>query len=144
MSDLTALIERLEKATGSDRQIDCEIAWETGWDIKSRTGGNWREAFPQWRGDEYRTLGASDNWGVPCYTASLDGATALVERVLPGCCRASGKTSLYPGMVPGSSPFKFWAEIGDWGSPARAGHDIEPIAILIALLRAIEAQGGGT
>jgi DsbC/DsbD-like thiol-disulfide interchange protein len=29
------------------------------------------------------------------------------------------RTALRPGMIPGSSPFAYWSECGDWGTPCR-------------------------
>jgi len=58
VGDVTGLVERLEKATGPDREIDAAIRAQ---------------------------LGISEGYHAhEFYTASLDAALALVERVLPG------------------------------------------------------------
>lgn len=91
MSDLEALRERLEKATEPSREIDCLLY------------GNLHRSRSAWRavclrdGDRPASV-ANSAWCVlretieghattidpPEYTASLDAALSLVERVLPG------------------------------------------------------------
>lgn len=123
MGRYTDIIARLESASGPDRELDFAIAETLGALPRNRFGDDIGVCRP--------------------VTASLDAAIGLVERVLPDAYRASGRTGLYPGMIPGSSPYAYWAEVGDWGSPSRAGHDREPIALLLALFRALEAQEAG-
>ena len=136
MMELGELIERVEKLTGPDREVDCEIAWATGWDIEATNySGTWRRAFPSWRGVGERTHRAADNWGVPPFTASLDAAVALVERVLPAWsweCRASGTGDKGQATV--------------WNPIKAPGHNDEQlayncpspaIALVLATLRAV-------
>lgn len=129
MGSLAELIERVEKATGPDREIDVAIA----------------EAvtpllLPSLKWDRTGNLSSIEDPRVtveaPLFTSSLDSIVALIAEKLPKGYRASGRTSAYPGMIPGSPRAKFFAEVGDWGSPARAYHDVEPIALLLAFLRA--------
>ena len=77
MTDLTALLERVEAATGPDREIDTEIARAFGW-----TPPGINPAL--WEGKETPSWWATPGFGMPAYTSSLDAAIALVERVLPG------------------------------------------------------------
>lgn len=68
MSDIDALIERLEKATGPDREIDAMILVVEEPRIF--------DLLPYWTPEERENI-------VPRYTESIDAAVALVERVLP-------------------------------------------------------------
>jgi hypothetical protein len=113
MSKFADVIARLEKAEGPDRGIDGAIAMALG-------------LMPS--GDRY--------------TASIDAAIALVERMLPGWRWSIGtelaedfKTTEYGGNIyPFEQPFP--AELDTYGySQANA-----PIAILLALFRALDAQ----
>ena len=60
MTTLTSLRERVEKATGPDREIDVEIFFELDW------------------------TGQGDARTAPEYTSSIDAVVALIERELPG------------------------------------------------------------
>jgi hypothetical protein len=64
MSDI---IERLEKATGPDQDLDEDI-FDMAWPVKSRNGLTWRE-----RGQQMLTSDAI----TPRYTASIDAAMTL-------------------------------------------------------------------
>ena len=89
MSDqtITSLIEKLEGAAGPSIALDAEICWTLERD--RATSAFWRGAMglPRPLPDEFsrlpRGLGmASLEAGSPNYTASLDAALALAERVL--------------------------------------------------------------
>lgn len=71
---LVNLIERLEKAIGPDRELDWRIAEK--FDIPERwpTSALWPPFMPKSKYDK----------SIPAYSASIDAAVALVERVLPG------------------------------------------------------------
>lgn len=82
MTDLTALIERVENGSGPDREVDFDIARFEGWTQHSdesdpvyarRPGLWWAEPGEDW------SVCATP----PYYTSSLDAAVSLVERVLP-------------------------------------------------------------
>lgn len=80
MTPIEALIERLEKATGPSREIDLEIGKALD-HIDART-------VIIGAGDHAGTIGYSDRnqWAsvsLPLYTASIDAAVSLCERVLP-------------------------------------------------------------
>jgi len=71
---LKELIDRVERASGPDREIDKAIA-----------------IFVEWTatGKEPPETGTPDYWysdafGMPAYTASIDAALSLVERFRPG------------------------------------------------------------
>ncbi len=63
------LIGRLEKATGPDRELDFDIAIQTGWKIADDC------AFSDYA-KQYPKLARKDNF--PYYTSSIDAALTLV------------------------------------------------------------------
>ena len=65
------LIERLEKATGPDRNLDADIASSVGW---SPGPGYTRKSDDSWRLGNWIN---SVQWA-PLYTASIDAALTLV------------------------------------------------------------------
>lgn len=86
---ITSLIEKLEGAEGPSIALEAEICWTLERD--RATSAYWRGAMGQPRPlpEEFarlpRGLGmASLEVGSPNYTASIDAALALAERVLPG------------------------------------------------------------
>lgn len=127
--DLAALIERVEKATGPDRQLDCLldcirhdrefIEWTADTGV---TGYRYKHPRIVWGSGTWREEIA--------YTSSLDAALALVEEKLPGWTwtRAiDGQIALWrPG---GASP------------EARQPKLVtEAATISVALLRALQSQ----
>jgi len=76
-SSLSDLIARLEKATGPDRQLDCEIAEALGHSIVWKQANYTMEAFPAilWR-KPHPYAGMKE----PCpkWTSSIDAAMTLV------------------------------------------------------------------
>lgn len=112
------LLSRLQGLTAPDREVDALI--------HTATNAPLREGLRFGR--------------VPAYTASLDAAVALCERVLPGWsweCRASGTgdkgqaTVWNPSKAPG------------YNEEQRAYNCATPaIALLIAILTALEARDG--
>jgi hypothetical protein len=79
------ILERLRAATGPDRELDALIWLETtdGATRRESTVTSSTNLWPPYTIDETR-----DATGrlitVPSYTASIDAALALVERMLPG------------------------------------------------------------
>ena len=123
------ILERLRAATGPDRELDALIWLETtdGATRRESTVTSSTNLWPPYTIDETR-----DATGrlitVPSYTASIDAALALVERMLPGRdiavyafggkewrCIIGGHTS-WPKLMPA------------------------PLAILTALFAALEAK----
>lgn len=105
MSDLVDLLERVRSATGPDRELDEALRVQLGYPPKP--------------------------WN---YTASIDAALALTERVLPGWVwlKKSPKViSLYRPLTDEEDAAKAWAKHYD-GTGATA-----PIAILAATLSAL-------
>ena len=110
---MTELIERLEKATGPDRELDLAI-----WAACGGSGGP-DNGFLDWR---------------PALTASIDAALDLVERKLPGAWWFAARQADEIGEY----SFDLRASIG--GLLGTASAPTLPLAICIALLRALSAQ----
>ncbi len=115
------LLDRLRAAKGPDRELDAEIAHALGQTVTYST-----EIHPQPCGD--------DGCYLPEWTASLDAALALAERVLPGW---AWSMSYDPPETTGNPPHAFKLR-----APNRATHGeghwyhapTAPLAVLIALL----------
>lgn len=110
MSTYAEIIERLEKATGPDRKIDYMVFTKTAP----------LDEFSPWS----PLIGNH-------FTSSIDAAIALVETMLPGqpMIMGIGQTEL-------TRP---WARVGSWSGCDAVGSTL-PIAILLALFRALEAK----
>lgn len=122
------LIAKLEALDGPDREVDADIYIAFN--------------IPMERAGRIDRLGGCVGWwpkdapyesavDVPRYTASLDAAIALVERVLPGNhLRIDiGDDGLHAANI-----------FGDWGDSHANASSSPAIALLIALLRAKEAR----
>lgn len=103
------LIERLEKATGPDRELDEAIHAATN-----------------------KPLRAGLRWGnIPNYTASIDAAVALTERVLPDV-----GWSVATNRIDRRRVARLWTgEIDDGKAHAGAS---PAIALCLAILKAME------
>lgn len=107
---ISSLIKRLEEATGPDRELDADLA--IACDLISER---------EWWSTDYLKFGL-----VPCYTASVDAAIALAERVLgPVGWNVQGNTNIFYSSVAGHTS-------RSKATPA--------IALCIAVLRALEAK----
>ena len=170
MSDLDALMERVEAATGADRHLDADLA------LALRDLPAWMYADAAKHGVNIDTgyIDTVTNAGqCGCgilaseYTASLDAALALVERKLPGWLYGVRHTSTWC-PEPGSDLERWagkpvWdAEIVDFGDsdsaepfcdPADADEDdgvqifdakhcSPALALISALLRALKSAEG--
>lgn len=157
---LKALLERIEAATGPDREIDSIIEATffapEGWHIEqSPINGNWciysgtnaRTGQPRlWEAKGHSAIGKP-------YTASIDAAVALVEKKLDGWGWQTGCP------LPYSKPREFYASV--WRNGLHVGHDgwvnedgkpmpprpspaiyrsTPALALLCALLRALIAE----
>ncbi len=113
-SDLQALLSRIKRAEGPDRELDRAI-----YEATSR---------PPPAGYRLGPTPAS-------YTASVDASLALVERLLPGQALAVGTMKFDPPGVPWCC---IWTTGGD---PKFNGSGATPsLAILAALLTALLAK----
>lgn len=131
--DLAALLVRVEKAEGADRELDTRIWQVLVFDPKLLKPGH----------DWLKTPGLG--YSKPAYTASLDAALALCERVLPGCYWRAAE--LTPGEIAGMRPpgnQEFWATVGPAGAQEQAFGFTPALALIAAMLRALLALAGDT
>jgi hypothetical protein len=110
MTDYTSIIERLERATGADRELDIAVA--RCFEVPANVHRDW----------------------TPRYSESIDAAVALVGKLLPD---ALWKTGHYGDEKPGLflacvMPFGPGIFEGASSSPA--------IAILLSLFRSLSAK----
>lgn len=124
-SRLQSLLERLEKASGGDREIDARLAEAFGGfaDVirALNEDGSTVDAMVDYGEDSFDEC--------PRYTSSLDAALSLVERVMPGWTRAVDASLPSAGIdVDLYSPN---------GMKAVGTHARETHATLIALLKAV-------
>lgn len=124
--ELDALIARVEDATGPDREIDAELARLMNWVPTGVNASLWNVADPK---PEYWYSSA---FGLPPYTASIDAALALVERVKAGEELGWWVTILEIALR--EIAWKHTLE-GPKPGPAALAR-----AIILALLRALKAQ----
>lgn len=111
MTDYSPLIERLEKASGPDRELDCRV-WLLVGDalgepfslrghapikpsevVNGRWMGSAVEKYPN------DMQGIARSWRVPCFTASLDAAMSLVPE--GECWRVEDHPLSGPGAIVG-------------------------------------------
>ena len=137
------LVERLTEASEPSEELDGLIALslKTGelpdsayWAAENVYG----DPVNEWRSGGY---GSYAFHSVQPYTASLDAAIGLVEKVLPGWSWQSGKE------IDPDGGFDFWTSLSPGEQPFPAELDItvvhdhsEPISIVLALLKALEAK----
>lgn len=126
MTACRELIERLEKATGPNVYLDCDIHAALVAQIpKGYTRGSASGAYLMAHGKGGRTWSEK----VPAYTASIDAALSLVEMMMPST-----------HYVAGFGPDGFCAFIDTRGPSFKGNAPSLPLAILLALLCALEAQ----
>lgn len=112
------IIARLTAATGPDRDLDRIIECSVWFDT------------PQ-----HIPLAIRDKWNAKPFTASVDACLALIERVLPGAYRATTVLRQLP-----YTGTRFRCEILDDSANGTGAHNCEPLALLLALFRALETQ----
>ena len=134
MRELAGLIERLEKATGPDREIDALIEIEARRQEAYRVGLN-DDQRAKWKpvGSNGEVEEGGTRYHSPKFTASLDATVALIERVLPGC--EFSLTNLY-GVAHAELPLN---RDNGWENGRRTDGNLA-IAMLIALLRALSER----
>jgi len=159
---IPALIERLEKAEGPDREIDVLLWREFGWsEIRDPERNSVTDILGPDVRVNTRTIseaidlflhtdanGIARAWNVPRLTASLDAALALVERVLPGWRaqfwqQRSGRW--HARLIRDVHYALVTTEDEDRtrdGDDEIAGARTAPIALLIAALKAIAQTDG--
>lgn len=133
MAPIDSLIERLEKATGPDRELDGDIAVAVhGGEIVWRTYPNAVEQYPARKYASTNHVGGFGFTPVDPYTASLDAALTLV----PGN-RESG--TLYRVQLECNDPDSYWEarvrrHARDWSESGLCVNGA--IALSIAALKA--------
>lgn len=111
MTDLSALIARVEEGTYADRDLEIEIARELGLVERDRRPLPW----------------------LHCYTESLDSVLSLIEQKLPGW-RWSVESA-------GGGKFEGCLFASPTGQPLKSGSSQIPSrALLAATLRAIQSK----
>lgn len=131
MTDLTALIARVEALSGPDRQVSTDVNRALRQpDVPRLTGGIDAAMFT-----------TSPHWG-PHITASLDAVVALAERVLPGWdwsvhSHKQGQTPSYRDAWGGMRA----PPVGRVSGILYESNGYTPtLALLLALLRAVQAD----
>jgi len=129
MTDLAELLERVKAATGPDREIDRDLTEALYSDISTRERRVLANDQFAWMHPEYGLVRCEP------YTASVDAALALVERVLP---RWEFNLSV---EHPGDDGAAIWrAEIGDPLMGFDAEAPTPALALLAAALEALAYQ----
>lgn len=132
------LLSRLQGLTAPDREVDADIFQLLG-------GSEWDKAYiraqePCGCPHDLAVSTARERYS-PAYTASLDAAVALCERVLPGWFWRAGRTSLFPnGWAYISRTHPSHCDREDEASCSDGRAATPAIALLIAILTALEAR----
>lgn len=149
---LQALLKRVQAATGPDRELDADMDEALRIGLPHLPAWAWQN-FPQWKNISggrvcclHRDGSHGLNWSSLEFTASIDAALALVERVAPG-----GLLDLTLGYEPGAAD-RAWPAVtlrfypdgvrvdGKQYHAVIEGAPTPPLAILAALLRALISQ----
>lgn len=141
MGDLQALLERVEKAVGPDREIDCAVAvavdgyFVQGADPWGRPKYCYRDA------EGIVSPGQGHDMLVRRYSASVDDDLALAERVLPGWeCGVWAQTAEWRKRP------KTWIGVlhdpRGWAGETRSELATPALALLAAIIRAKQAEDG--
>ena len=124
---LSELLERVEKATGPDREMDARICAA----IDFREDWMKGDTTPlMWRSNGHVSMGKNGpGYRTPEITASLDAALALVNEKLPGC-----QWTVEPGLC--------WIRVltANDVDEFQGASACTPIAVLSALLRTLIAE----
>ena len=130
--ELTALLKRVEKASGPDRELDNLLAfWFTGAPFWIAEWGEEYEKRP-WLAKEL--CGEEKDTPPPHFTASLDAAIALCERVMTPLW--GEKPDLLLGRTNGGLTIHC-----QLGPNTEAFAETLPLAVCAALLRSLIQQG---
>jgi hypothetical protein len=122
VTDLRSLQERIGGLTGPSLEVNCDLEEHFGeW---TNLGGGWRRHKVTGERERYTYVPA------PPYTASVDAALALVERLLPDWDWIVGHTN--DGLT-------IHCRLGQ--REMSFGHSA-PLAVLAALLSALAAETG--
>lgn len=139
MNDLQSLRERVEKADGPDRELDCQLALKVGgFHLMERV--HREPAYCTYTEMDGLTVPGQDGtMMVPHYTASIDSAVALIERKIPAEKRffwQVGVCSIRDGRVVSYSAETNWTGEKEFEAKTPA------LALIAALLSALETHNG--
>ena len=127
------LIEKLESASEGSRELDAEIAFALGWkdkEVHVGMGHGWKHWYTDTRGNT--------RYALPNWSSSLDAAISLIEEVLPTAGFMIETVKRSDDTRTGWS-VSFSA---NYRTPhVETVHKSAPIALLIALLKALETGG---
>jgi hypothetical protein len=168
IASLRSLKERVEKATGADREIDAEVCAALRivpdfddtvyvaplhYEIISDFSGPKIRIYTVWADGEKHHAATRNP---PPITGSLDACVALADRVLPGwwysigtCC-VSDDACIAPDFNSPDHGERLRREIGEFGAESEwdAAFDVDrrppgnlPLALIEAILRALIALG---
>ena len=150
MMDILQLIEALEKAEKPSRELDARIhaliypdqmIMVDGGSVRYKTPATYAPIHTLDLSDWKDWEGIAGLFGVGRITASIDASVAFVERVLPGMLI---RTLLNEGNMACKAKL-CWMPNGLANEPKieiEAWHEIEPLALCLAALRALQAKEG--
>lgn len=136
MGDLTKLIAGVEALTGPDRETDAAIGYELDINIAQERDGVTIYGRVDPDGWSFPGRGYDPLMLVKPYTASIDAAVALTERVLPGWAF---------GFDKGAKTCIAFTDVSDFadrflGARYTAEGPTPAIALILATLKALEAR----
>lgn len=147
MTPIASLIERLERLTGPDREVDAVVAVTVLPETYTRLDDGRIARHSPSQGSTAPARGYSPYMLVPELTSSLDAAVRFAEALLPewDVILCIGKS------IPTADVIGPTLEIGaDFeGNPVdvyeqwQAAHPIPAIALVLAALKSMEARGEG-
>jgi hypothetical protein len=138
VTDLRSLQERIGGLTGPSLEVNCDLEEHFGeW---TNLGGGWRRHKVTGERERYTYVPA------PPYTASVDAALALVERLLPehGISMAFRTPHVMACLgADGNEPdpdlkYPYWAAVMRHSSYRHVDAPMPALALLKALLKALE------
>lgn len=144
--EASELIGRLEAASEGSRELDGEVLWLV--DRPRALRAYWNAAFgmPKELPEDFRPSGLGLQGiiaAAPTFTTSLDAIVALIERKLPGEAGWAWGTSDNPMIVERFNA-EAWVRCYDArrdNTRWEARSSTAPLALCIALLRALQHQG---
>ncbi len=126
---LRSILARLEAATGPDRELDAEIAIALLDAPKLASGKKVRRTDLRASKEGYVHHKADLCYSANHYTASIDAAVALIERVLPGAEWSAAR----------NSNGEYFGWIVSDGMPHCDDHETPALVLCTALVKALIA-----
>ena len=145
MSKYSEIIKRLESAKGGDPELSARI-WAAFAGVRyighcKPYGDDTGRVQVEYTEPPKRTRQVTNPPRMPHaepVTSSIDAAIALVERMLPGHCLALNFDNRKRAYVYKNDGYNIATKFGEWVAYADA--ETMPLAILLSLLRALEAK----